>query len=305
MKKLYVKSSASGRDIPLLITYPSSSPLGIVQIIHGMNEYKERYIDFMNFLSSRGYICAISDHIGHGESAAGENELGRMPDLGDEIMVSDARDVSLYMKKHHPNVPFHLFGHSMGSLAARMYASKYDTFISSLIVCGSPSKEKFLSLGKLLAKTICRFYGKDYKSALLEYLAFNSKRKKFSGEGSLFSWICSDKEVIRKYSSDKNCTFIFSANAFYCLFSLMQNVYSKKTWNVKNRSLPILFIAGKDDPCIISEKKFMKAVNFMRTVGFNNVKSILFENMRHEILNETEKEKVYQTVLDFISENNF
>ena len=76
------------------------------------------------------------------------------------------------------------------------------------------------------------------------------------------------------------------------------NTYHNENWTMSNPSLPILFIAGKDDPCITNEVKFNKAVSNIKSKGYMCVDSYLFENMRHEILNEKQNQLVYQYILD-------
>ncbi len=61
---------------------------------------------------------------------------------------------------------------------------------------------------------------------------------------------------------------------------------------MNNPNIPILFIAGEQDPCIVDGNKFAQAVSFMKQLGYKNCNSKLYPNMRHEILNETKKETV-------------
>ena len=65
-------------------------------------------------------------------------------------------------------------------------------------------------------------------------------------------------------------------------FLLMDETYNKKGWQVKHPSLPILFIAGADDPCIGSKKQYAQAMTMLKKRGYNQVRGMLFLNRRHE-----------------------
>ena len=65
--------------------------------------------------------------------------------------------------------------------------------------------------------------------------------------------------------------------------------------------MPILLIAGADDPIIQSESKFRQLELFLKQVGYLNTNGHLYENMRHELLNEKNKHLVYQDLLDFLN----
>ncbi len=89
-----IKSSYDGLILYGLIEEPKKKPVGIVQISHGMAENKERYKDFMKFLSNHGYIVVIHDHRGHGKSVAKEDEL---------------YEVTKFIKEKYPNLKSKLY----------------------------------------------------------------------------------------------------------------------------------------------------------------------------------------------------
>ena len=134
-----IRSSYDNLGLAMLISEPSGTPKGIVQIVHGMCEHKERYIPFMEYLSDAGYICIIHDHRGHGESVISEEDLGYMYKGGWQALVEDIHSVRLEAEKMFPSLPYTLIGHSMGSMAVRSYTKRYDDTIDTLFVCGCPS----------------------------------------------------------------------------------------------------------------------------------------------------------------------
>ena len=170
----------------------------------------------------------------------------------------------------HPDLPLILIGHSMGSMAVRSFAKRYDDMLSGLIVCGSPSRNSGAPAGRIIARLYAMAAGKKCRPRLIQRLAFGSFNRRFRNEGSPNAWICSDPEIVRNYDKDPLCNFRFTANGFINLFSLMQDAYSISGWHPRRPDMPVLFISGEDDPCLIDHSRFDHAVNTMRRVGYSS-----------------------------------
>ena len=168
------------------------------------------------------------------------------------------------MKERYPNKPLVLFGHSMGSMVVRKYIKKYDDEIDKLIVCGSPSKNKYAKIGINVAKLVEKLKGEKYRSKFIQKLAFGSYSSK--KEKSENSWICDNEDTVNKYDKDELCGFI----------------------------------AGSNDPVIMNKEKWLESQDFLKALGYNNIQNKLYGGMRHEILNEKESNLVYKDILDFI-----
>ena len=164
-RELYLKSEADSHRLHVLAITPEHKPEAVVQICHGMSEHKERYLPFMEYLESCGYAAVIHDHRGHGKSIVRADDLGYFYDTSGRAVVEDAHQVTEWIKKEFPGLPVHLFGHSMGSLIVRCYLKKYDWELSSLTVCGSPSKNPLAKPAVGMAKIACRICG-DRKKGL-------------------------------------------------------------------------------------------------------------------------------------------
>lgn len=275
---------------------------GVVQIVHGMCEYKERYEDFIDYLTQNGYIVFAHDHRGHGGSVTANENLGYFGDKKGEAIVDDAALVTDEIRRLYSGLSVTLFGHSMGSLVVRAYIQKYEEKIDKLIVCGSPSKNSLAGFGLMLNGVISAFRGKKYRSRLMANASTGGGDDKFPGEGKN-AWLTRDKTVVEKYNADEKCNFVFSCNGFSNLLHLVKNAYKKKKYPAKHSDLPIFFMAGADDPVIGSEKKWLAAQQFLRDVGYKNVTGKLYPKMRHEILNELGKEEVYADALAFIEKS--
>ena len=275
---------------------------GVVQIVHGMCEYKERYEGFIDYLTQNGYIVFAHDHRGHGGSVTANENLGYFGDKKGEAIVDDAALVTDEIRRLYPGLSVTLFGHSMGSLVVRAYIQKYEEKIDKLIVCGSPSKNSLAGFGLMLNGVISAFRGKKYRSRLMANASTGGGDDQFPGEGKN-AWLTRDKTVVEKYNADEKCNFVFTCNGFSNLLHLVKNAYKKKKYPAQHSDLPIFFMAGADDPVIGSEKKWLAAQQFLRDVGYKNVTGKLYPKMRHEILNELGKEEVYADALAVIEKS--
>lgn len=308
MKKVeeFFCSQADGLRISVLACVPDREPYrGIVQLVHGMSEHKERYLPFMEYLGEHGYITVIHDHRGHGKSVQKQEDLGYMYGGGAEAMLQDIHTVNRRIREKFPDLPLILFGHSMGSLAVRAYAADHDNCIDMLIVCGSPSNNPARGFGVVVAKAEKLILGGRHKSKLLEMLSFGSFAARFPKEHDREAWICSDETVRKEYHESELCGFTFTDDAYLALFALMKKAYDIKNWKCTNRKMPVLFLSGAEDPCIGNVRKFAKAVQAMRSAGYLDVKGKLYPGMRHEILNERDKYQVYHDIQVYLKRKGF
>ena len=292
-----IKSKRDGLELELAIMEPSSNPIGIVQLVHGMSEHKERYYDFMNYLAQNGYICAIHDHRGHGASLKDPSHLGYFYTEDSSVIVDDTHQVTEYLKERYPSLSISIFSHSMGTLVSRNYLKKYDHELEKIVLCGPPTENKLAGFAVFLAKISSIFYGKYKPNKFLNALSVGQYSK---GYESQLGWICSNPDTVEAYDADPLCGFIFTTNAFINLFKLLESAYKSRDWRPKNIALPILLIAGEEDPVIQGKEKFKGLERFLKSLGYKNIKSKLYKGMRHEILNERDKETIYQDVLEFL-----
>jgi len=173
------RSSDGKSRVAGFIWAPENQPSGVVQLCHGMNEYIGRYLDFAEFLCSRGYVVCGHDHIGHGHTALSDTDLGHIPRRGGgNILVEDLHTVTTIIKEKYPGLPVFLLGHSMGSFVARLYLSGYGSELAGAILSGTGRCDQPTGLGKLLCRATGLFRGSRARSKLINSLAFGSYLKK-------------------------------------------------------------------------------------------------------------------------------
>lgn len=286
-----LESKCDGLMLFVTMYIPKGKIKGIVQFAHGMTEHQVYYYDFMEYLCNNGYLCVINDHRGHGVSTRKLDDLGYFYEEKGDYIVEDLHQITEYVKDRYKNLDVYLFGHSMGSLVVRKYIKKYDKDIKKLILCGSPSINKSVGFGLFLCKLIKLFRGERYRSKLINGLVLTNK--------GTDTWLTYNKDYLEEYEKDKYCNYIFTINGFINLINLVKDVYSKKGWVLNNKNLDIYFIAGREDKVIRSEKKFIKSVNYLKNIGYNNITYKLYDNCRHVIFKD-KSEEVYKDVLEFI-----
>lgn len=272
---------------------------GIVQLVHGMAEHKERYLPFMKFLALHGFACIIHDHRGHGMSVRGEEDYGFFNDENALFIVEDLNEIYDGFRARFPDVPYILFGHSMGSLVVRKYLQSYDDRLDGLIVCGAPGNNPLSDTGLKIVDILEKRYGNRHRSHLVSRLSTGAYDAKFKGKEKN-RWISEEPSNVKAFNAHEADGFTFTLNGYKNLFKLVKDVYTPGNWKKSHLDLPILFVAGAKDPVILSIEKWKEAQAFLKKEGYKNVEGVLFEGMRHEILNEKNNHLVYEVILDFL-----
>lgn len=299
-RNLTVKSPSDGLELDVLEILPDNGEVvGIVQIAHGMQEHKERYRDFMNFLASKGYAVVCADHRGHGKSIQNPEDLGYFYDESGDAIVNDLNAVQENLRQQYPDVPVFLIAHSMGTLVARKYIQSFDDRISALVLSGPVYKNPAAKLGKMLIRIIRTFKGDRHISKFVAKLIEGSFDKGIAGEQKN-RWLSYNEENVERFNADPICGKPFTLNGYANLLQLLIDCYSTKGWAMKNPQLPIFFVAGAEDPVIGNANQFEKMQQFLKERGYQHVEGKLYEKMRHEILNETDRQRVYEDLYTFL-----
>ena len=297
MNNIRIKSCIE--DIYLDTNYiePTGNIKAIVVILHGMSEHKERYNYFLEKLANNQYLPVIYDHRGHGKSLKNSKDLGYFYSDNADTLSEDTKIVINYFQEKYPHLPVILFAHSMGTLIARNFISTNDDAISKLILFGPPTKNGLVDIGLFLAKLANTLGNPRKANKFLNKLTFSSFNK---GYQSPNEWLSKAKENVKNYNNDPLCGFTFTTNGFLNLYTLQKNAFIKRRYQVKNPDLPIFLMAGTDDPVIKNSKKFQELVAFLNDLSYNNTEFKLYQDLRHELLQEDIKDTIIQDILEFI-----
>ena len=298
-------SSSSGQnDVHCRLWEPDGEVRAVVQLVHGVAEHIGRYDAFASFLASKGFAAAGDDHLGHGLTAASQEELGWFAENnGWDKLILDEHSLYDILRKRFPDVPMILLGHSMGSFIARTYIGCYPEDFDLCILSGTGHTPGIVcKAGMAMANGEIRKHGSKYRSAKLQNLAFGSYLKGIENPIGPNDWICRDEAVIRAYEEDPLCGFTGTAGLMYDMMYGLELIGTTAHMKKMKMSMPVLFISGEADPVGGWGKTVRTVEEKFRSVGMEDVTAFYYPEMRHEVLNEIGKERVWDDVLSWIEE---
>ncbi|MBO7251713.1 MAG: lysophospholipase [Oscillospiraceae bacterium] len=280
---------------------PEGEVKAVLQILHGIAEFVERYDAFAQFLNSQGILVVAEDHMGHGQSIAGGSTQGYFHG-GWFTAVEDSYQLLQDTRKEFPDVPFILFGHSMGSFFARTILCKYpESGIDGAVICGTGWQPSFAlpALVKVI-NGICRKNGEDKPNETLQKMVFGSYNKKVEHPRTPFDWLTRDSKIVDAYIDHPLCGFTASAGLLREMMKGIHFIEQPANLAAMKKDLPVFFIAGGDDPVGSYGKGIEKCVAEFKKAGMTDVACKIYPLDRHEILNEINKEEVFSDVVKWI-----
>ena len=282
-------------------------PRGAVQLVHGMAEYIGRYDEFARYLNSKGFVVYGHDHIGHGKSVASKDDWGHLPaENGKEILVNDVHVVRTEalarIKEAYGELPpVFIFGHSMGSFVVRAYLSQHGFGLSGAIICGTGfMPPRTSATGRALAKTIARVRGERHHSKLLDKMGVGAYAQDIENAETDLDWLSHNRDNVERYIADEACGFMFTAGGYIALMGLLHDVCTTECVATYPKDLPILYIAGTEDPVGECGEGVSQAADLAYAAGVTDVRCRLYAGMRHEILNERGRQVVFDDVVSWM-----
>lgn len=303
MKKYTEKiaSTDSKNNLNVIIWETEKEPIGVLQIVHGMAEYIDRYDNFAKYMTEQGFNVIGHDHLGHGYSVSDERDYGFFAEEnGDKIIIEDMHSVTQYAREKWEELPNFILGHSMGSFCLRQYLTKYSNDVFGAIIMGTgwiPSAAALL--GKTIATNTCKSKGSHTVNPLLIKLTLEPYNKPFAPARTNCDWLSRDEKQVDLYVNDKLCGFDFTAGAYKDFFTILEKIAKNRQLIGMRKSLPILITSGSVDP--VGGKKACEKLNAQyKRCGIDDVTLKLWENDRHEILNELDKSDVYDYICTWL-----
>lgn len=303
MKKYTEKiaSTDSKNNLNVIIWETEKEPIGVLQIVHGMAEYIDRYDNFAKYMTEHGFNVIGHDHLGHGHSVSDEHDYGFFAEEnGDKIIIEDMHSVTQYAREKWEELPNFILGHSMGSFCLRQYLTKYSNDVFGAIIMGTgwiPSAAALL--GKTIATNTCKSKGSHTVNPLLIKLTLEPYNKPFAPARTNCDWLSRDEKQVDLYVNDKLCGFDFTAGAYKDFFTILEKIAKNRQLIGMRKSLLILITSGSVDP--VGGKKACEKLNAQyKRCGIDDVTLKLWENDRHEILNELDKSDVYDYIYNWL-----
>lgn len=277
-------------------------PAAVLLIFHGMAEHAGRYGRLAAFLNTHGIVVFGNDLRGHGKTALLNGKPGVTGENGFYKIVEDQYLLTKELKQRYPEIPVFILAHSFGSFVGQEYITRYGNEINGIILSGSAAQTGAeIRLGKLLSWIQVRTSGADKPARLIEKLSFGTYNKKIKKPKNSFDWLSRDEAEVRKYMEDKDCGFTCSAGFYYYFMSAMLRLYDEKKLGNIPRNLPVYLIAGQEDPVGNYGRKVEELYGIFNSLGLHDLKMKLYEDSRHEILNEINRDEVSKDILSWIN----
>lgn len=280
---------------------PKTEPCAVVQILHGIADYAERYGEFAKYLTDMGFLVVAEDHMGHGRSV-GENGVKGYFTGGWFCAVDDAYTLLKSVREEFPELPYILFGHSMGSFMAQTILQKYpDSSIDACILCGSGwQPDVALSAGIRLSGTACRLYGEKNPSPRLMKLVFGAYNLRVEHPRTPYDWVSRNNRVVDALIDDPLCSHAVTAGLMRDMLTGITFIQSQENLRCIRKDLPVLLVSGGDDPVGTYGDGVRKIAENYQQAGVQSVTTKIYPLCRHEILNEINKEEVFNDIAKWI-----
>ena len=276
------------------------TPVAVVHIAHGMAEHSERYARVAEALTKSGYIVYANDHRGHGKTASSD-ELGWMGKDGINRAVSDLHEMVEDEKARHKDLPFFLFGHSMGSFLTQAFLIQHGKLLRGAILSASSGKPNLLAqAGRLVARAERARKGERNPSSLLTGLSFDAFNKAFAPTRTAFDWLSRDAAEVDKYIADPLCGFPVSTQLWVDLLDATADIARPERQAKIPSDLPVLIFAGARDPVSENTKGLDKLLAAYARAGLKDVTHRYYADARHETLNETNRDEVTADLLKWL-----
>ncbi|MEM7001911.1 MAG: alpha/beta hydrolase [Pseudomonadota bacterium] len=282
--------------------WPVETPRGAIQIAHGMGEHAGRYDRVAQALNAAGYTVVANDHRGHG--ITGQAKLGYFGIDGWNRVLADAYEINRWLAQTCPDVPLVLIGHSMGSMLAQQYVTRYGHSIDLLVLSGSPGfKAKSINPlpGWILAFETWRV-GPENGSETMQKLLFGSANNAFAGpEATGFEWLSADPSEVQKYVDDDRCGFVIATGSLKDLYGGAGAASHPDSVAKIPKTLPIYVFAGTADPVNSEQQDIERMVAAYREGGLTAIDVRWYQDGRHEMLNETNRDEVTADLLAWLA----
>lgn len=275
---------------------------GVIQIVHGMAEYVERYEDFAKFFTDRGYLVTGEDHLGHGKSVPEGGVKGYLCEQDPAtVVVRDVHRLKKMTQELYPGVPYFLAGHSMGSYITRNYISRYGTGIQGAVIMSTGTQSSLeLTFFRVCIAITGLFKGKKTPSRFLDKLVFGSYSKRITSPRTQFDWLTKETDVVDRYIADDECGFCFTVNGFATLCTLISRACKQENMKKIPGTLPVYMISGDEDPVGDYGKGVRKAYQAMKDAGIEDITLKIYPGDRHELVNETDRMTVLEDIENWL-----
>lgn len=262
--------------------WPVAKPKAVIQLVHGLGEHARRYDHVAAELNRHGYSVYADDHRGHGQTGASmvdkriTKSMGQLGPGGMRATINQIHELTDLIHIENPESPLFLFGHSLGAMISQKLINQHSADYRGVILSGST----------LMLPGVAKLDG------------FN-KRWKNTPNASGKEWLASDESVGRAFMADPLCFPESATKAFGLLnAAVLSGLPSRKI----DADMPVLLFTGSEDP-IGAERGNKMLMNAFRRAGVHDVTLIVYDEMRHETLNDVNQQEVLDDIASWLEES--
>lgn len=293
--------------MPPLYTYlwlPKQPPRGLVHLVHGIGEHMGRYDSFATFLSEQGYAVFGCDAPGHGKTARTPEEQGFFAEKNGWMQTVDClTDLAQSRKQLNPELPFFLFGHSIGSFLVRTIMIDSPDLADGILLSGTGQPpHRQLSFAEKVLSGAVSLLGATAKSERMENLVMGNLKRQFSPARTTKDWLSRDPAVVDQYVADPLCDFTPTVSLLRDMIDGLLYIGNPTFLKNINPDTPVFLFSGAEDPVGERGAGVERVYDSLVAAGCNDVEMLLYPEGRHEMLNEINHEEVYQDILTWLNE---
>lgn len=298
MENIFTVSLPNGKTQKGLIFDTEDAKMNLL-ILTGMGEHAGRYEDFAKYLNGFGINVRVLDAIAQGLNAPKVEDQEKWHEGAFDENVMAANLAIEEMKKNE--LPTFLMGHSMGSFMVQRYLQLYPNTVKKTIICGSNKMAGGLAnFAFILSSMLTNAGNRDEYSKFLENVGIGSYIKTIKDPKTPLDWLSYNEENVQRYIEDPYCG-AKTTRGFWKEFARgFKAIANRKEAKKVSVDEDILIIAGEDDPVGRCGKGPRELLWMYQKHGVKKVKLVMFDKMRHEILQETRKDLVYDAISRFL-----
>jgi alpha-beta hydrolase superfamily lysophospholipase len=276
------------------------APKGVLLICHGMMEHSLHYEELGIYLAKKEYAVYCHDQRAHGKTAK-IDQLGIVERQNWKNFIIDIKELYERVKKNHPNTPIFLLGHSMGSYVAQDFCQRFSPQLAGLLLSGTSFEFPLVTrVGKLIIESMLLFQSGVSPATTVHRILFGTYNRQFKPHDTENDWLSRDADYNRLYSEDKMCGFVCSLNFFYDLFGNLSRIYRRSNLKKLSTQLPLYFFSGSKDPLSLGGRTVKMLKKKYQRLGSKDISIKIYDNARHVTLHETNKDKVFADLLDWL-----
>lgn len=296
-------SARDGCSIHALEWAPEGPPRGIVHLVHGISEHIGRYDETARFLAEHGFLVCGEDHLGHGRTVTDGSYGFFAPENDWTLAARDVRALRKLEGARHPNLPYFLLGHSMGSFLTRTYLILWPGTVSGAVLMGTGQEPApLVALGKRISALECRRLGPRGVSPLVHTLSLGAYNRRFRPSRTPSDWLSRDPAEVDAFLADPLCQSRPTVSLFRDMMGGLQLIARRDQLARMDPSVPVCFLSGQEDPVGGMGRGVEQVVRMFQDAGCRDLSLHLYPGARHELFHEQNRREVWADLLDWLED---